>query len=61
VKVTVTGAFVVFVSVPDMGEPEPLAAMPVAVTLLSLTQLNVVPATLLLNTIGVMAVAEQVV
>ena len=60
-KVTVTGAVVVLVKVPLIGEPDPLAAMPVAAALLSLVQLNVVPATLLLNAIGVIAVPEQVV
>ena len=38
VNVTVTGAFVVLVKVPVIGVPEPLAAMPVTVALLSLVQ-----------------------
>ena len=41
-KVTVTGAGVVLFSVPLMS-PEPLAAMPVAETRLSLVQLYTVP------------------
>jgi len=44
VKVTVTGALVVLLSVPEIL-PEPLAAIPVTVATLSLTQLNTVPAT----------------
>jgi hypothetical protein len=46
VKVTVTGAVVVLVSVPLML-PAPLAAMPVAATVLSLVQLYTTPATAL--------------
>ena len=42
VKVTVTGAFVVFVKLPMMS-PVPLAAMPVTVAVLSRVQANVVP------------------
>ena len=38
VKVTVTGEFVVLVSVPAIGVPDPLAAMPVTATVLSLVQ-----------------------
>ena len=60
VKVTVTGALVVLVSVPLML-PLPFAAIPVTLALLSLTQLNTVPATLPLNTIVVIALAEQIV
>jgi len=61
VNVTVTGEFVVFVSVPLIF-PEPAAAMPVTVTVLSLVQLYTVPATgLPLNTIVVIGVAEQIV
>lgn len=58
VKVTVTGAVVVLVSVPSMS-PEPLAAIPVAVTVLSLVHVKVVPVTALDNTIGVIAIPEQ--
>jgi hypothetical protein len=59
VKVTVTGTLVVLVSVPDIL-PEPLAAIPVTVALLSLVQLYTVPATELpLNTIVVMATPEH--
>ena len=60
VKVTVTGALVVLVSVPLML-PLPLAAMPVTVAVLFLVQLKVVPVTLPLSTIDVIAVAEQIV
>ena len=45
VNVTVTGALVVFVSDPPIS-PVPLAAIPVAVPVLSLVQLKMVPATL---------------
>ena len=58
VKVTVTGAVVVLVSVPDML-PDPLAAIPVTATVLSLVQLYVVPATLPLSTIVWIAVPEH--
>src|SRR5258705_4309432 len=58
VKVTVTGAAVVFVNVP-LILPEPLAAIPVTVTVLSLTQLKVVPATAPVNTIVVIVATEQ--
>jgi len=37
VKVTVIGALVVLVNVPEIGVPEPLAGMPVTVTVLFLT------------------------
>ena len=60
VKVTVTGAFVVLVSEP-LIVPEPLAGIPVTVAVLSLVQLNTVPATVPLNAIGVMAAPEQIV
>ena len=60
VKVTVTGALVVLVSVP-LILPAPLAAIPVTVTLLSLTQLYTVPATLPVNAIVAMAEPEQIV
>jgi hypothetical protein len=60
VKVTSTGPLVVLVNVP-LILPVPLAAMPVAVALLSLTQLNTVPGTVPVITMVVMAVAEQMV
>ena len=60
VNVTVTGADVVFVNVPDIL-PDPLAAIPVTVAVLFLVQLYVVPLTLPLNAIVVMALPEQVV
>jgi len=60
VNVTVTGALVVLVSVPDIL-PEPLAAIPVTATVLSLVQLYVVPLTLPESTIVVIAVPEQLV
>ena len=58
VKVTVTGAAVVLVNVPLIS-PVPLAAIPVTSTVLSLVQLNTVPATLPLFTIVVMDEPEQ--
>jgi hypothetical protein len=60
VKVTVTGAVVVLVSVPEIL-PAPLAAIPVAATVLSLTQLNTVPATLPVITIVCIATPEHLV
>lgn len=60
VNVTVTGAFVVLVSVP-LILPEPLPAIPVTVAVLFLVQLYVVPATALLSAIGVIGVPEQTV
>jgi len=60
VKVTVTGALVVLVSVPDIL-PEPLAAIPVTATVLSLVQLNTVPATLPESTIVCIATPEHLV
>ena len=60
VKVTVTGAFVVFVSEP-LILPAPLAAIPVTATVLSLVQLKVVPLTAPDKTIVVIADPEQVV
>ena len=48
VNVTVIGAKVVLVNMPLIS-PLPLAAIPVTVTVLSLVQLNVVPATLLVK------------
>lgn len=58
VKVTVTGALLVFVKLP-LIVPEPLAGMPVTVATLSRVQLNTVPATLPLGMIGVIADPEQ--
>ena len=60
VKVTVIGANVVLVSVP-LILPEPLAAMPVTVALLSLVHVKVVPATLPELTMVVMAEPLQMV
>ena len=60
VKVTVTGALVVLVSVP-LILPLPLAGIFVTATVLSLVQLKVVPATLPVNTIVVIVLAEQMV
>lgn len=59
-KVTVTGAFVVFVKAPLIS-PVPLEAMPVTVPVLSLFQLYTVPVSVLDNTIGVIADPEQIV
>ena len=61
VKVTVIGALVALVSVPLIGDPDPLAGIPVAVATLSLVQVYVVPATGPLRTIGVIADPEQIV
>ncbi len=55
------GILVVLVSVPLIGVPDPPAAMPVTVALLSLVQLNTVPATLPVNTMGVISSPEQMV
>jgi hypothetical protein len=60
VNVTVIGAKVVLVSVPDIL-PDPDAAIPVTVALLSLTQLNTVPATGPFSTIVVIADPLQIV
>ena len=56
VNVTVTGANVVFVNVP-LILPDPLAAIPVAATVLSLVQLYVVPLTAPVNTIVAIVLA----
>lgn len=58
VKVTVTAALVVLVSVP-LILPAPLAAIPVTATVLSRVQLNTVPLTAPDNTIVEIAVPEQ--
>ena len=60
VNVTVIGALVVLVNVP-LILPLPLAGIPVTEAVLSLVQLYVVFATLPLNTIEVMGIAEQMV
>jgi hypothetical protein len=60
VNVTVKGAAVVLVSEP-LILPEPLAATPVTVATLSLVQVYVAPAVVLLNTIEVIADGEQIV
>src|SRR5512141_149147 len=60
VKVTVMGALVVLVKAPLIS-PLPLAAIPVTETVLSLVQLNVVPAVLPVSTIVVIVDAEQIV
>ena len=54
------GILVRLVSVPAIL-PAPLAAIPVTVAVLSLVQLNTVPATLPVSTIVVIALAEQIV
>ena len=61
VKVTVIGALAALVRDPEIGEPAPLAGIPVTVATLSLVQVYVVPATGPLNTIGVIAEPEQIV
>jgi hypothetical protein len=60
VKVTRTGALVVFVNAPLIF-PEPLAAIPVTATLLSLAQLNTVPPILPLRMMVVIDAPEQIV
>ena len=62
-KVVVCAVLVVLVKVPAIVDPVPLTAMPVRFVVLSLVQLNVVPATLfgLVITIFEIAVAEQTV
>ena len=60
VKVTVIGLAVVLVSVP-LILPAPFAAIPVTVATLSLVQVKVVLAALLVSTIGIIAVASQIV
>ena len=60
VKVTVTGALVVFVKEPEML-PEPDEAIPVTVPELSLVQAYVVPLTAPDNTIVLIEAAEQIV
>ena len=60
VNVTVIGALVVLVNEPLIS-PEPLAAIPVTETVLSLVQLKVVAGTVPVRTIVVMALPEQLV
>ena len=60
VKVTVIGLAVVLVSVP-LILPAPFAAIPVTVATLSLIQVKVVLAALLVSTIGIIAVTSQIV
>ena len=45
VNVTVIGPFVGLVKLPVIGDPEPLAGIPVTVATLSLTQVKTVPGT----------------
>ena len=60
VKVTFTGAFVVFVSVPEIS-PEPLSAMPVTTAPLSRVQVNVAPGIPLESAIVLIGLPEQIV
>ena len=60
VKVTVIGALVVLVSVPDIL-PDPLAAMPVTVPVLLRVHAYVVPDTAPVNTMVLIEAAEQIV
>jgi hypothetical protein len=55
--------FVLLVSMPEIGEPEPFAGIPAILVVLSRVQLKTVPATLLgfNNTIFVIAASEQIV
>ena len=63
VNVVTCGVLVILVNMPEMLAPAPIAAMPVRLTLLSLVQLNVVPATKLglVILIVVIGVPEQTV
>jgi hypothetical protein len=63
VNIVVCCVLVLLVKVPEIGEPVPLVAIPVRLTVLSLVQLNVVPGTLLgfVITMLVIAVPEQTV
>ena len=58
VNVTVIGALVVFIKVPDML-PLPEAAIPVTLAVLFLVQLKIVPVTAPVIIIGVMVLCEQ--
>ena len=60
VKVTVIGVLVGLVRVPLMGVPEPLAAIPVTIGL-SLVQLYIVPGTVPVKAILVIALPEHIV
>ena len=60
VNVTVMAAFVVLVNDPDMS-PEPLAAIPVTPTVLSLVQLYTVPTTFPVKAIVVIVEPVQIV
>jgi hypothetical protein len=60
VKVTVTGADVVLVSVPLIF-PLPFAAIPVTEAVLSLVHVYVVPVVLLVKAMAVIAVPEHIV
>lgn len=60
VKITVTGALVVFTSAP-LILPDPLAAMPVTAAALSLVQLKVVPLVALVKATGTRFEPEQMV
>lgn len=59
-KVINCGVFVLLIGMP-LIVPDPPAAMPVILPVLSLLQLNTVPVTFPLGTIGVIAEPEQVV
>ena len=58
VNVVVCATLVVLVRVPEMGVPVPFAAIPVRFMLLSLVQLNVVPATAFGLVITIFAIAD---
>ena len=57
VTVVVCAVLVELVKVPEIVDPVPLAAMPVRSVVLSLVQVNVVPATLLGLVITIFAIA----
>jgi hypothetical protein len=60
VKVTSWFTNVLLVNVPVIGVPPPLVGIPVTLVVLSLIHVYVVPATVLVSTIGVIAVPEQI-
>ena len=58
VNVVICAILVVLVRVPEIGDPVPLAAIPVRLMLLSLVQLKVVPATAFGLVITILAIGD---
>jgi len=56
-KVVVCAVLVVLAKVPEIGDPVPLVTIPVRFVVLSLVQVNVVPATVLGLVITIFAIA----